>query len=90
MTLAYCTGDQHMGNHVARYEDSNGSYMEVQHLGARNADSVLRWVQRRWGRRRRRRRPCVQNTKSKAHHLMSLVPYLGGTTWKAQFVIQGL
>eukprot|EP00913_Durusdinium_trenchii_P028910 g27106.t1 len=46
VTLAYCTGDQHMGNHVARYDDSNGSYMEVQHLGARNADSVLRWVQR--------------------------------------------
>lgn len=24
VTVAYCTGDQHMGNRVARYDDGNG------------------------------------------------------------------
>jgi len=46
VTLAYCTGDQHMGNRVATYDDGNGSYMQVQHVGAKNADAVLRWVKR--------------------------------------------
>lgn len=46
LTLAYCTGDQHMGNHVATYDDGNGSSMQVRHIGAKNADSVLRWVKR--------------------------------------------
>ncbi len=45
----YCTGDVHLGDHIATYEaptveDHEGHSFELHHRGHANADSVLAWT----------------------------------------------
>ena len=46
--VPYCTGDLHWGDTRRTYTGPDGGQTTVDHIGARNVQSVLRWVRRNW------------------------------------------